>query len=158
MKITNIHIDSFGGIKDKTIELDNGINLINGENGSGKTLIAAFILFIFYGFSDRNEKKLRSDISSGVSLGCADIVTDNGEAFTIHRKELASGRSEVRVVTPTGESFDGWRAVGEPGDFFLGMNAQTFARSAFISHTDGAVIHGDPTEAARNLLSSGSES
>ena len=53
MYIKTIHIDSFGGVRGKTIELSKGLNIIEGSNESGKSSVAMFIKFIFYGLSGR---------------------------------------------------------------------------------------------------------
>ena len=49
MKINHIKINGFGKLKDKEINLENGINLICGNNESGKSTLANFIKAMFYG-------------------------------------------------------------------------------------------------------------
>lgn len=55
MKINKIKINSYGKLKNKEINLENNLNIIYGENESGKTTVLKFILNIFYGAS-RNKK------------------------------------------------------------------------------------------------------
>ena len=43
MIIKRVNIIAFGGLKDKVISFDNGINVIYGENEAGKSTIQAFI-------------------------------------------------------------------------------------------------------------------
>ncbi len=54
MKIKKLDIKGFGRFKDKTIELGDGFNIIQGHNESGKTTMQRFILAMFYGFTDPN--------------------------------------------------------------------------------------------------------
>ncbi|MGN1082941.1 MAG: ATP-binding protein, partial [Candidatus Avispirillum sp.] len=51
MYIKKIHIDSFGPLRDKELELCDGLNIIEGENESGKSTVAMFIKFMLYGLS-----------------------------------------------------------------------------------------------------------
>ncbi len=50
MKIKTLHLIAFGKFKDKTIELDDGLNLIYGPNEAGKSTIQAFIEGMLFGF------------------------------------------------------------------------------------------------------------
>ena len=49
MKINNIMINGFGKLKDKTLDLDDGINLICGSHEAGKSTLVNFIKAMFYG-------------------------------------------------------------------------------------------------------------
>ena len=43
MKIKKIYISAFGGLKDFTLELNDGLNVVYGNNEDGKSTVAAFI-------------------------------------------------------------------------------------------------------------------
>ncbi len=51
MNILNLKINNFGKLQNKQIEFDEHINLIIGNNESGKTTLLKFILGMFYGLS-----------------------------------------------------------------------------------------------------------
>ena len=51
MKINKIKINSYGKLKNKEINLENNLNIIYGQNESGKSTLLKFILNIFYGAS-----------------------------------------------------------------------------------------------------------
>lgn len=55
MKINELKINSYGKLKDKNLSLENGINIIYGENEKGKSTLLNFIVNMFYGTS-RNKK------------------------------------------------------------------------------------------------------
>ncbi len=61
MKINKIKINSFGKLKEKEIELKNGINIIFGKNESGKSTLLKFIVNTFYGISKNKKGKEYSD-------------------------------------------------------------------------------------------------
>ena len=49
LKINKLKINSYGKLKEKEINLENGINLIYGENEAGKSTLIKFIINSFYG-------------------------------------------------------------------------------------------------------------
>ncbi len=49
MRLKELRIKNFGKLSDKTISLDDGINVIYGENESGKSTIHTFIRGMFFG-------------------------------------------------------------------------------------------------------------
>ena len=55
MRIEKLHIDSFMGTHETDIEFSRGVNIIRGDNESGKSTIAEFIKFMLYGASSRGE-------------------------------------------------------------------------------------------------------
>lgn len=59
MIIEELNLISFGKFKNKKIELSEGINIIYGNNESGKTTIHSFIEAMFYGFFNPNTKTKR---------------------------------------------------------------------------------------------------
>lgn len=61
MKILNLKINGFGKLSDREIELANGINLIYGENESGKSTLLKFIMGMFYGLSKNKNGKFMPD-------------------------------------------------------------------------------------------------
>lgn len=61
MKIDDIKINGFGKIKNKEIELKDGINIIYGENESGKSTILKFISASLFGVSKNKNGKTISD-------------------------------------------------------------------------------------------------
>ena len=61
MKINNLKINSYGKIKNKEINLKNGINIIYGKNEAGKSTLLNFIFNSFYGISKNKKGKIFSD-------------------------------------------------------------------------------------------------
>ena len=56
MKITQLNISEFGRLKNTQITLDDGINIISGDNESGKSTVMLFIRFMFYGLPKKSQK------------------------------------------------------------------------------------------------------
>ena len=91
MKINKLIINSYGKLKDREINLENGINLISGKNESGKSTLINFIIDSFYGISknkngkevsnyDKYKPWLGEEFSGKVSY-----ELDNGEKYEIYR-------------------------------------------------------------------------
>ena len=61
MKIKELNINGFGKLKNKNIKFDEGINVIIGENESGKSTLLKFITSSLYGVSKNKRGKNISD-------------------------------------------------------------------------------------------------
>ena len=61
MKVNKIKINSYGKLKDKEIDLKDGINVIYGKNEAGKSTLLRFIINSFYGISKNKKGKEYSD-------------------------------------------------------------------------------------------------
>ena len=61
MQIKELQINNFGKLKNKKIELKNGINVISGKNESGKSTLLKFITSMLYGISKNKNGKRISD-------------------------------------------------------------------------------------------------
>ena len=91
MKINNLKINSYGKIKNKEIELKDGINIIYGKNESGKSTILNFIFNSFYGISKNKKGKNLSDydkfkpIDTEEFSGKIEYELDNKNKFEIYR-------------------------------------------------------------------------
>lgn len=92
MKINNFKINGFGKFKNKNIELSDGINIVFGENESGKSSILKFISSMFYGASKNKNGKEISDFDkykpwkTEEFSGKINYTLDNGEEFEVYRE------------------------------------------------------------------------
>lgn len=57
MIISKIILDSFGKFNGKSLDLENGINLVYGKNESGKSTIHKFVEAVFFGLNEENIKQ-----------------------------------------------------------------------------------------------------
>ena len=91
MKINKLKINSYGKLKEKEINLNNGINIIYGQNEKGKSTLINFILNSFYGISKNKKGKEISDYEKykpwlGEEFsGKVEYELDNKEKFEIYR-------------------------------------------------------------------------
>lgn len=142
MIIKTLNIISFGGLRNRVIDLSDGVNVISGANESGKSSAAMFIKFIFYGLNGRKGRNAlserqryvnRSTLQAAGSILC---TANDGTEWRIERLiSLSDGQSvreRVRITNMnTGES-----TIGQnPGEFFFGIPEEVFVSTCFISQS-----------------------
>ena len=92
MKIKNLKINGFGKLKEKEIKLEDGINIIYGENEAGKSSLLKFITSMFYGASKNKNGKELSDFErfkpwqTEEFSGKIEYILDSGESFEVYRE------------------------------------------------------------------------
>ncbi len=138
MKIKSCEIKSFGKLKDRTINLDDKITVIRGNNESGKSTLSAFIKYVLYGYTGKgkdergNEKLHYSPWSGEKSAGALVLSSENGEVYRAERSGDGKSGSAKLLSASGSECFEGYSA----GEALFGIDAQTFAKSAFVGQTD----------------------
>ncbi len=157
MYIEKIHIDTFGKLSDRDFEFGRGVNIIEGENESGKSTLAAFIKFIFYGVPSRE----RAGIVSWQSGGAAGSITfcDGDKRYRVERA-LAGTREAVQLVdADTNMVVRGALDGTTPGELFFGVGADMFAATAFVSQLGKTSPSGAKvSDGIENILFSADES
>lgn len=143
MIIKRVNIISFGALKNKIIDFYEGINLIYGENESGKSTIQSFIKIWLYGFSNSRGRELKSNErlkfmpSSGEKIRGELYIIHNGKEYIINRTFGRTKKEDTSIIIDglTGEEIKGI-SVSEPGKYFLEINRATFVRTLFIGQLD----------------------
>ncbi len=176
MIINSLHIVSFGGLKNRDIALNSGVNVIFGSNESGKTSAAMFIKFIFYGLSSKatkagdgvSERQKYVNRDTMQASGFIIAETSGGQAYRLERNLVLSdnspAREKIRIVNQaTGDVVSGQN----PGEYFFGVPEEAFVSTCFISQSgvikpevsrlDGVIGKNASQTAAENILASGDE-
>ena len=136
MKINKIHIISFGGLKNYTLNLEDGFNCIYGENEKGKTTIMSFIKMMFYGNEkggsqlSKNIRKKYTPWDSSLMAGSIEFEKD-GRAYRLEREFKTSNSTDKVSITDLslGEKRPASATIGEE---LFGLSASAFERSFFI--------------------------
>ena len=163
MIIKELYITEFGGIKNRKIEFskDKNLNIIYGENESGKTTVFLFIKFMFYGIPRKTqtatERERSLSWSSGVAAGSITFEHD-GREYRIERSFSDRSRGEKLAII----DLDSNMTVATdktPGEYFLGVPREVFESSACVGQMRSSEIHGDKTaQSLSNMLSVADES
>ena len=164
MKIEKIHIDSFMGKRDSTLELASGINILRGDNESGKSTVAEFIKFMLYGAAARGvdgampERQKYLPFGDTAFGGSMELSTAKGR-FGIHRTVTAGGNGFRESLTVTDLDKRSQVYKGEnAGEALLGLPETVFSKVAYISQEGEGYTGGEELSAAiENLLFSADE-
>ena len=167
MIIEKILIKSFGRLNDMTLEFSDRVNVIEGENESGKSTIAAFIRYMLYGFTDGEgeelgERKKRISWKSGRAEGSM-YVRVGGKRYVISRCTIPADDSDKQTYREEASIVDA--ETGAPifgklpaGEVFFGVDSELFDNTAFIGAIgDPAIDEGQVKESIENIIFSGSE-
>ena len=157
---------SFGRLERATLTLDDGLNVIQAQNESGKSTWAGFLKAMLYGIDtrDRDKKghladKNRYQPWSGAPMEGEITLEWGGRDITIRRSQKGSvpfGEFSA-VYTGTQEPVPGM--TGDTCGFLLtGVSREVFERSAFIGQ-GGMAVSSTPELEKRiaALVSSGQE-
>lgn len=152
MLIKKLHIISFGMLSDRHITFGDGLNVIEGENETGKSTVGAFIRFIFYGLDKAGREKY---VGWGMT-GCAGSITieSQGSEYRIER-ELLLNRARDRISIFRGD--EQIRTEKAPWELFIGAPENVFENTAFTGEL-GSVVGGQGLpEAIENIVFSADE-
>ncbi len=164
MYIKHIRIDAFGGVRDLELDLSCGLNIIEGANESGKSSVAMFIKFIFYGLSGRGVDGAMSERSryvnweTGSAAGYL-VLCKGDKEYRVSRELYVSDKAQRESVIITDEATGEKAFRGEvPGEALLGMPEKMFCNSVFVRQlTDASIDGSGMSEAIENILHSGDE-
>lgn len=138
MKINKLSIQSFGKFKDRSFEFTDGLNVIYGENESGKTTLISFIKYMLYGFHGRRsenslipEEKYSPWDNSAVN-GSFDFTYDGNDYITTRsngvRKEYVTLNNTLGI-----KSFEALN----PGEEIFRVDENAFVRTFCLSSVTG---------------------
>lgn len=152
MIIRKVNIIAFGGLKNKIVEFDNGINVVYGENETGKSTIQAFIKIWLYGFNNSRGKdlkvneRLRYMPSFDEKIKGELFIEFEDKTYIIKRTFGKTKKEDTSVIinSVTGDEVNEIN-LEEPGKYFLNINRSTFTKTLFINQL-GSEINKDKDE------------
>lgn len=138
MKIKKININNFGLINKKSLNLENGINIIYCGNNQIKSIVQSFIVCFLYGM-DEERKAFKSVFRRKYSPFFMDkargelIVEINNIEYCIDRAFGNSKSSDISIVRRTADGEEILNIdLDQPGKTFLDIGFEAFNRTMFI--------------------------
>ncbi|MBQ6892598.1 MAG: AAA family ATPase [Clostridia bacterium] len=165
MRIEKLHIDSFMGTAERDIDFSLGVNILRGDNESGKSTVAEFIKFMLYGASARSEsgdmaERLRFLSFGNSSFGGRMEITTAKGRFVIDRRidrSTSGAFRESLTITDIDKKVQVYKGENA-GEALLGIPEGIFKKVAYISQENEARTGGaDLGSAIENLLFSADE-
>ncbi len=156
MYIKSVNIDEFGKFTDFSLDLSSGLNIIEGDNETGKSTVGMFIKFMFYGLNAAEREKYVG-WGKNCCRGSLVLVCD-GKEYKIERSLLLLAKGVKESVAIIDENLTPVFADKTPDKVFLGVSEKVFVSSAFVGAVSGTHIDGEKlTDAVENLLFSADE-
>lgn len=137
MKLIRVYIENFGGLHQYSLDLSDGLTVIEAPNGFGKTTLAEFIRAMFYGFPRKGktlDKSRRQKYTpwNGGKFGGNLVFEVDGCQYRIERTFGATpkGDSFALIDLSTGRKSD--RYTDEIGMELFQLDADSFERSTYM--------------------------
>lgn len=153
MKILEIYIERFGMLRERSIRFDGGLNVLSGENESGKSTVLSFIRYMLYGLPAAKGARVTDTDRfghDGAIGGTLTYATDGGARYRLERHTTDDGRDRAQVVDLASGRVT---ADPEPGKRLFGVSEKVFSGTAFVSQADGIGVAG-LSGAIENILTS----
>lgn len=152
MIIRELNLLGFGRFDNKKIELEEGINVIYGENEAGKTTIHNFVNGMFYGFLKPyvkrtiylDEHEMYRPWSGKKYSGVIKFKTDN-EEYIIEREFTKSEETTKVFLEKTGEDITNnldtknKTRIIQPGNHFFGFNDAVYGNTISVKQSQNRI-------------------
>ncbi|WP_372910019.1 DNA double-strand break repair ATPase Rad50 [Salinigranum sp.] len=150
MRFDRIRLTNFKPYADADLDLDDGVTVIHGLNGSGKSSLLDACFFALYGARALDET-LDDLVTTGEDEAEIDLwFTHDDAAYHVHRRLRRSGdRIQTADCTLEGPdaTYDGARDVRDRVARMLRMDAEAFVNCAYVRQGEvNKLINATPTE------------
>ena len=145
MKPLKLKMNAFGSYADlQTIDFTalgaNGLYLITGETGSGKTTIFDAISFALFGKASGVSRSdywmLRSDFADANDKTFVELDFVSGKSVYNIRRSIKKSGQDVALVLPDGTAISGDRNVTSKVKSIVGLDREQFAQIVMIAQND----------------------
>ncbi len=138
MKLIKCYISSFGNLRDFEYNFTDGVNVLNEDNGFGKSTFASFIKCMFYGLNDskksitQNERKKFMPWNSSENFGGYVIFERGNDTFKIERffGKTQSNDTVSLIDVKTGKAYPNEKDLGKR---LFGVDEEGFTFSTYLS-------------------------
>jgi len=161
MQFQRIHVQNWRCFTDESVRFEDGVTVLYGNNGSGKSSLLEAAFFALYG-SDALDTGTTMDDVVTTDENTAEVTLSfahRGESYEVTREIRVRGDTyqEADLTTPPGQpDLDQIGAIDDLIEEELRLNAEDFLNSAYVQQGDvSRLIDASPTQRQRiidNLL------
>lgn len=158
---------SFGKLQGETLELKDGLNILQAPNETGKSTWCAFLLSMFYGINSRERDRAGFIADKNRYAPWTGSAMSGRLECRVDDSELTLTRTTRRQTAPMGEFQAVYTGTGNPvpeltsqtcGETLLGISREVFERSAFIRQAGLSITQDAGLEKRiASLITSGEE-
>ncbi len=161
MQFQRIHVQNWRCFTDESVRFEDGVTVLYGNNGSGKSSLLEAAFFALYG-SDALDSGTTMDDVVTTDEDTAEVTLSfahRGESYEVTREIRVRGETyqEADLTTPPGQpDLDQIGAIDDLIEEELRLNAEDFLNSAYVQQGDvSRLIDATPRQRQRiidNLL------
>ncbi|MBP7401812.1 MAG: AAA family ATPase [Clostridia bacterium] len=165
MRLIELSIRAFGGLRDRRLRFSPGLNLLYGANEQGKSTVMACIQALLYGFNGRahnirDNGRRRYMPWDGDRMEASLTFSHDGVRYRLERvfAERRTGDTLVLMDDATGREIP-LPSGTEPGEALLGVSGAEFAQTVFVGQLAVQIRDPDDSILAKlaNLATTGEE-
>ena len=138
MKLIECYIENFGKLSAYRYTFSDGLNVIKGDNGLGKTTLSVFIKSMLYGVDTKKAKGEESDRKrympwQGGRFGGSLTFENLGKRYRIERTFASKASGDLFAVFDTESGSQSHDFTEKIGEELFGIDAEGFEMTAFLS-------------------------
>ena len=154
MIIKNIYINHFGCIKDKSVDFDEGLNVISMPNESGKSTMAEFIRVMLYGVNSLRFNQRKKYMPFGCTSMGGEMTVKCGETEYIIKRTFGMRKTDDKIDVFNGIS--GARiveySVDNVGEVMFGISGDTYDNTCYIKQLAAKIDDTKSSEIQSKLI------
>ena len=137
MKLISLYIENFGGLSRYSLSFEDGLTVIEAENGFGKTTLAEFVRAMFYGFPRKGktlDKSRRQKYTpwNGGRFGGNLVFEADGNAYRLERTFGATPKGDSFSLIDLATNRKSSRFTESIGLELFGLDADAYERSTYL--------------------------
>lgn len=145
MKVINCYVENFGKLSQFSYNFNDGLNIIEEDNGWGKSTLAAFIKAMFYSLEYHRGKKLtdRKLYSpwNEKQFGGYLIFEKDGTEYKIERFFGRTKKYDTVTVYNMSRNTVTDELGDNPGEAIWGVDRDSYEKTAFITLDDSSLLN-----------------
>lgn len=141
MKLRKIYVENFGKLSGFTMDLTDGLNCIEQENGWGKSTLANFIRVMFFGFENEGKRKGASERErfrpwNGSTYGGFMEFEVKGKSYRLVRKFGIKENTDEFHLIDLETMLESNDFSSDIGHEIFGIDSSGFLHTLFIGQDD----------------------